>query len=128
MDTDEHRSDGPNLLLMAVPVSVLTIDTPCGDSPACPLRLRLDQLLRAEVTRRLGSRRNDVVPSPGTGSIQFFSAKAMGAAPPSLPRPGITVCDTMTRTSSAVSSNMKSEGKRLRLRRTACFNARVCTP
>src|ERR1035437_5058957 len=59
-------------MIRNVPVSVLTIDTPCRDSPACPLRLRLDQLLRAEVTRRLGSRRNEVVPSTGTCSIQFF--------------------------------------------------------
>jgi hypothetical protein len=53
--------------------SVLTIDTSCGDTPCdYPSRLRLDQLLRSEVARLLGSRRNDVVPSPGTCSIQFL--------------------------------------------------------
>ena len=53
------------------------------------------------------------------------SVKARGAAPPNLPKPGITVSDTITQTSSAVSSNMPSPGKRLRLSRTACVQARA---
>jgi hypothetical protein len=72
LDHAIQRSGDGGLPVSVLPVSVLTIDTPCGDSPACPLRLRLDQLLRAEVARRLGSRRNEVVPSTGTCSIQFF--------------------------------------------------------
>ena len=55
------------------------------------------------------------------------SVKAIGDAPPSLPRPGITFCDTKSCASSAFSSNMKSAGKRSGLRRTACLRARVST-
>ena len=50
-------------------LSTLPVGIPPRD---CPLRPRLDQLLRSEVARCHGSRRTDVVPSPGTCSIQFF--------------------------------------------------------
>jgi hypothetical protein len=56
------------------------------------------------------------------------SVKAMGTAPPSFPRVGITVCDTRISVSLAVSSNMKSAGKTAEisshcLLQRSCFHA-----
>src|SRR5882724_1357491 len=53
------------------------------------------------------------------------SVNAIGTAPPNLRRFGITNCDTTCAISVGESSNRKSSGKRFRLRRTACFSARV---
>src|SRR5438552_12936492 len=56
------------------------------------------------------------------------SVKAIGAAPPNLPRVGITFCDTSDSISFSLSSNMKSLGERPLFRRTVCLSARVSTP
>jgi hypothetical protein len=54
--------------------------------------------------------------------------EGVGAAPPNLPRLGITDCDTSALVSSVVRTKRKSSGKRPWLRRTACLRARVSTP
>lgn len=53
-------------------------------------------------------------------------AKGMYRVPPLLFE--VTNCDLKLSNSSGVSSNMKSEGKRLRFRLTACFNTFVSVP
>ena len=55
------------------------------------------------------------------------SVKANGFAPPKWATDGIKPFATASLISASFNVNMKSEGKRCLLRRTACFNARVST-
>lgn len=101
-----------------------------GTQPAVDLR-ELKRTLRGspdrveQFVRVLGSVPLEVEEQRFTESFEILSCRT-----PCLPRPvfKITICDLRDSHSDAVSSNTKSDGKRLRLRRMAWLRALVLTP